>query len=311
MLHISPSTLQSRLTRHGASYLGLLDAIRKELAHSYLQQPSLSMTEITFLLGFGNVSNFTRAFKRWHGVPPTQFRAGATPRIPEIAGQRRQAGTCCGQPGMTRHADNTPPPARRPPVTGTLLRRSAIEAPRGRLFSSSMKLIESITTLALSDNPRLRARLRSILMVVAIYGLSLLGQWHAVRNAMADPESAKWLVWMIAIGMAVFYGVVRAGLTLRLPDPALTQPQMVFGILAIALAYHINPQVRGALPMLAGLVIMFGAFALSPVQARRLGWFAVVVFGATMALGAWRQPAVFQPIIEVHHFLSSPSRCWQ
>lgn len=77
MLHISPSTLQSRLARHGASYLGLLDAIRKELAHSYLQQPSLSMTEITFLLGFGNVSNFTRAFKRWHGVPPTQFRAGA------------------------------------------------------------------------------------------------------------------------------------------------------------------------------------------------------------------------------------------
>ncbi len=166
-----------------------------------------------------------------------------------------------------------------------------------------MKIIESMTTLALSDNPRLRSRLRSILMVVAIYGLSLLGQWHAVRNAMADPEAAKWLVWMIAIGMAVFYGVVRSGLTLHLTDPALTQPQMVFGILAIALAYHINPQVRGALPMLAGLVIMFGAFALRPSQARRLGWFAIMVFGATMALGAWRQPAVFVPLIEVHHFL--------
>ena len=83
-----------------------------------------------------------------------------------------------------------------------------------------MKIIESMTTLALSDNPRLRSRLRSILMVVAIYGLSLLGQWHAVRNAMADPEFAKWLGWMIAIGMAVFYGVVRSGLTRHLTDPA-------------------------------------------------------------------------------------------
>jgi AraC-like DNA-binding protein len=33
------------------------------------------VTEVTFLLGFTDTSNFTRAFKRWTGVSPTEFRS--------------------------------------------------------------------------------------------------------------------------------------------------------------------------------------------------------------------------------------------
>jgi AraC-like DNA-binding protein len=39
-----------------------------------LHQPALTVTEIAFLLGFTDASNFTRAFKRWKGVPPSNFR---------------------------------------------------------------------------------------------------------------------------------------------------------------------------------------------------------------------------------------------
>ena len=72
---ISPTTLQFKLGNRGTSFLELLDSTRKELAGSYVRQSALSITEITFLLGFSDTSNFTRAFKRWEGVSPTSFRS--------------------------------------------------------------------------------------------------------------------------------------------------------------------------------------------------------------------------------------------
>ena len=55
----------------------LLDNTRKKLGCSYVQQPTRSVTEITFLLGFSDTSNFTRAFKSWTGLSPTEFRQRA------------------------------------------------------------------------------------------------------------------------------------------------------------------------------------------------------------------------------------------
>lgn len=74
---LSPSTLQLKLAQRGTTFHDLLEETRKELAESYLAQASMSVTEITFLLGFSDTSNFTRAFKRWEGVSPTHFREGS------------------------------------------------------------------------------------------------------------------------------------------------------------------------------------------------------------------------------------------
>lgn len=73
-LCMSPSTLQVKLLQRGTNFQQLLDDIRRELGCSYVRQPTRSVTEITFLLGFANTSNFTRAFKRWTGMSPTEFR---------------------------------------------------------------------------------------------------------------------------------------------------------------------------------------------------------------------------------------------
>lgn len=73
-LFMSPSSQQGKLLQDGTNFHELLDDIRKDLACSYVQQPTRSVTEITFLLGFANTSNFTRAFKRWTGKSPTDFR---------------------------------------------------------------------------------------------------------------------------------------------------------------------------------------------------------------------------------------------
>jgi AraC-like DNA-binding protein len=76
---ISPTTLQFKLSQRNTNFHDLLDTTRKELASSYVQQSALSITEITFLLGFSDTSNFTRAFKRWEGVSPTHYRKEVKP----------------------------------------------------------------------------------------------------------------------------------------------------------------------------------------------------------------------------------------
>jgi len=75
-LHMSASTLQVKLARRGQSFQQILDDTRHELALGYISQSRLSVTEIAFMLGFSDLSNFIRAFRRWTGKSPTEFRGG-------------------------------------------------------------------------------------------------------------------------------------------------------------------------------------------------------------------------------------------
>ncbi len=52
----------------------LLDETRRELADQYIRNPMVSIGEITYLLGFSEPGNFSRAFKRWNGAAPTEYR---------------------------------------------------------------------------------------------------------------------------------------------------------------------------------------------------------------------------------------------
>lgn len=73
-LCVSRRTLQRRLAERGTSFQHLADETRKNLALSYLDDPSRSVTEITFLTGFSTPSAFTRAFTRWTGKTPSAWR---------------------------------------------------------------------------------------------------------------------------------------------------------------------------------------------------------------------------------------------
>jgi AraC-like DNA-binding protein len=73
-LATSVRTLQRRLAEAGLSYQELLDRSRCEAAERHLRDPSLSISEIAWLLGYSEASAFHRAFKRWQGVSPQAFR---------------------------------------------------------------------------------------------------------------------------------------------------------------------------------------------------------------------------------------------
>ena len=49
----------------------------RELAEQYLAQPTMTLLEVAYLLGFADPSNFFRAFRRWFGTTPGEYRARA------------------------------------------------------------------------------------------------------------------------------------------------------------------------------------------------------------------------------------------
>jgi len=75
-LYMSARTLQRKLGDSGTTYKELLDDTRRALALAYLSAEH-SVNEITYRLGFSSGSCFTRAFRRWTGQSPSDWRAGA------------------------------------------------------------------------------------------------------------------------------------------------------------------------------------------------------------------------------------------
>ena len=74
-LGMSSKTLARRLSSEGCSFAKILHDLRAALAHRYLADPSLTVSEIAWLLGYAEIGAFTRAFHRWSGTTPSAARA--------------------------------------------------------------------------------------------------------------------------------------------------------------------------------------------------------------------------------------------
>ena len=75
-LNMSRRTLQRRLKDRDTNFQQLVQGVKSSLARRYLQDKSLSIIEIAFLLGYGDPSSFSAAFKSWSGLTPTEYRQG-------------------------------------------------------------------------------------------------------------------------------------------------------------------------------------------------------------------------------------------
>lgn len=71
-------TLRRRLKAEaGTRFQDIIDEIRRDLALSYIRDTETALGEIAFLLGFSSPAAFQRAFKRWTGIAPGQYRREA------------------------------------------------------------------------------------------------------------------------------------------------------------------------------------------------------------------------------------------
>lgn len=77
MLGMSRRTLQRKLAEDGTSLAEITDAVRADLALSYLQESRLKVTEIAEILQFSETSALSRAVVRWYGQSPRAIKDGA------------------------------------------------------------------------------------------------------------------------------------------------------------------------------------------------------------------------------------------
>jgi AraC-like DNA-binding protein len=75
-LNMTGATMRRRLHEEGASYQGIKDQLRRDLAIGYLSHSDRSVMDIALELGFSERSAFHRAFQKWTGASPGEFRRG-------------------------------------------------------------------------------------------------------------------------------------------------------------------------------------------------------------------------------------------
>ena len=76
-LHMTTRNLHRKLQAEDTGFKKLLSEVRQDLAEQYLSDRSKTLTEISFLLGFSEASSFSRAYRSWTGIPPSEARNSA------------------------------------------------------------------------------------------------------------------------------------------------------------------------------------------------------------------------------------------
>lgn len=79
-LGLKPRTLHRLLCREGTSFIRMLENAQYETARRLLRDPTAPVAAIAWSLGYADASAFSRAFRRWSGTTPAQWRQAAERR---------------------------------------------------------------------------------------------------------------------------------------------------------------------------------------------------------------------------------------
>ena len=201
---------------------------------------------------------------------------------------RRPPDRSCGGAGAAaqrRPAADAAPPGETPPC------------------GASVERLRRLSDALLTADPAQRVRLAQVLLATALTAVVALALGAVAWSGHARGDAViGWSVVALG-GMLAAFALIRSGRTRRLPDPALSAPLMCFTLSLGGVGYALAGPARGMVLPVITVVLMFGMFGATPRQLTWTGAYAVALFGAVMALMAWREPKVFTPAVEAVHFL--------
>ena len=115
-LQMPARTLRRKLAEEGSSYRAIMNDTRRDLAMAYIRDTESAFGEIAWLLGFSSAEAFQRAFKRWSGQTPGDYRArsGAAADQSTLRTRVRRRPRHCPDDHARRHAIPIAHPDSRP-----------------------------------------------------------------------------------------------------------------------------------------------------------------------------------------------------
>ncbi|MFY9513889.1 MAG: diguanylate cyclase, partial [Rubrivivax sp.] len=154
------------------------------------------------------------------------------------------------------------------------------------------------------DDARQQLRVSQSLLALVVYLVFAAVQHVEVLLGMVDAE-ASWRLSVFTVGGGlVFYLLVRSGLNRHLVhDRALTLPQSLWAMVAVAWSYAITGPARGAVILIMTLIILFGMFTLTPAKSRLQAATAFVLLGGVMVWKAVTDPVNYDPRVEGMHLV--------
>lgn len=149
-----------------------------------------------------------------------------------------------------------------------------------------------------------RLRVSQSLLSLSNYVIIAVLQYTEVRLGMIQPGASAALILFSLGGALLFYGLIRSGLNLKLSrEPALTQPQMLFAMVVVCLAYAISGPVRGAVLMILVLIQVYGIFILRPRQARAISLAGMVMLSGAVLVMTILDPQRYDLRVEALHLV--------
>lgn len=146
---------------------------------------------------------------------------------------------------------------------------------------------QRFTDIVLSAQPK-----RRVLVGMALLALTLMTSSAAVMVLVAQASNSISQVavhWWAAIsvgGLVVMTAFIRSGETMRLPDPSLTIPQMVWTITSGAVAYVLAGDARGLIPSVLAMILFFGTLGLTVAEIVGIGVYTLFAFACAIGASA-------------------------
>lgn len=156
----------------------------------------------------------------------------------------------------------------------------------------------------LSRDAHRRIRLLQFFFSLTIYLFSVVVMsWGASAVWLPGGGEALWWLFLLA-GLALFYGLLRSGWSERCSDPALTEAQIAFGLLAVLWGYLMCEPLRSAALFAMMLILLFGAFSLQWRRMAMLTVFALVGLEARIVVLHQGQPGVYDGRVAISNLLA-------